>query len=191
MTIIIFWKYHMIEGFIQKLKNYIENCTPPGLFWLRSVFLTDEFVSRSSKHWARHRQTDFGIVFPLISHISENDWLFPEMVGHVMISWLLPVSLRSSWSHFSIMMPLFYNKPLFKMISMDSWVHFEPFPNPYTVYDIHMVPARGRGTGTEADAGWWRTWDGSFSSDTSASRTEADQGPIKYRPKRTEAVISP
>ena len=41
--------------------------------------------------------------------------------------------------------------------------------------------------GTEADAGRWRTRDGSFSSDTSASRTEADQGPIKYRPKRTEA----
>ena len=41
--------------------------------------------------------------------------------------------------------------------------------------------------GTEADAGRWRTRDGSFSSDPSASRTEADQGPIKYRPKRTEA----
>ena len=41
--------------------------------------------------------------------------------------------------------------------------------------------------GTEANAGRWRTRDGSFSSDTSASRTEADQGPIKYRPKRTEA----
>ena len=28
---------------------------------------------------------------------------FPEMVVHVMISWLLPVSLRSSWRHFHIL----------------------------------------------------------------------------------------
>ena len=49
MTILIFRKYPVIEGFIQKGKNYIENCNPfiaPG-----PVSLTDEFWSRFSQHW--------------------------------------------------------------------------------------------------------------------------------------------
>ena len=46
---------------------------------------------------------------------------------------------------------------------------------------------RGRGTGTEADAGQRRTRDGGFSLDTSVSRTHSDEGPFKISKKRTEA----
>ena len=42
-------------------------------------------------------------------------------------------------------------------------------------------------SGTDADAEQRTTWDAGFSLDTSASRTKADEGPIKFRPKRTEA----
>ena len=72
-------------------------------------------------------------------------------------------------------------KPIVKNLLLDQ-IHFENNNENKLIISIRI-----RSLGTEADVGRRRMRDGGFSLDTSASRTEADQGQINFE-RRTGKI---